>query len=498
LKHTKAKADFVQHFNMPESQPVMLNTTRRIVTIVGAAFLVGLVIRTLLLDSKSLWLDEALSIKLAADPNLLWGAGFDNAHPPLYYTLLHYWLPLGESEFTLRLSSALVGSLAIPLSYALAVRLADQKVALTTIWLTALAPLLVWYAQELRSYSLFMVLGLLASLAFVNLLSRPTLWWWLLFVLAISAAGYTHYAAFVLIAAQIGIAGILYLQQRTTRKGFLLWLLAWPAVGLLYWPWLTTPGMRAFVTMITSNGFYPLRLAALQFSPALILAGVAIVLMVFVGLAFGFRMLRKSNIAWSHLAATSFVRYAALVFFITLTIISVVPRAYTVKKLVIALWPYGLLAPAWIFPWKLPNRIPLLLVFTLSFVASLVNITVIPKDQWRELAAYMLTHSEPTDSIWIEPRYQMVALSYYLTHPEYANVEGSSAKINLGKVAPAMSKAELDANVGKGQRVWMIYHTVNFTVSDPERRLEKWLVAKMKPVTQLHFYRIEATLYAPR
>jgi uncharacterized membrane protein len=471
---------------------------------VAAALLVGLLLRLLFLGSKSFWLDELISMRFAANPEQLFANRFDDAHPPLFYFLLHYWsrlwLPLSQPEFMLRLFSALAGSLAIPLSYALAIGVAGRRVAYTLLWLTALSPLFVWYAQELRSYSLLVFLSLLVSLAFLHLISRPNLWWWALFIVAMSAAFYTHYAAVLLIAVQLMIAVILYLQQRATRRGLLLWLAAWPVVLLLYAPWLAAPGMRGFLDLMFSDFPYPVYMLAgrLEVSPnevALLFVVVAL-LAVLALVVSAVALLRRGALQWQQWAASRTLHYVVLILFFALTVFSVVPRLYTVKKLVIALWPYGLLVVAWLFPWKLSNRVPLALLLCASLLGSIINVTWVPKDQWREMAAYLDAHAEPSDSIWVVPGYQSGPLNYYLVDgTDPAQRPFARSTFAMPDVTASTNDEQLAALANESQRVWLIYHTANYGATDAERRLETWLMEHLVAADQLRLHRIEATLY---
>ncbi|MCC6453677.1 MAG: glycosyltransferase family 39 protein [Caldilineaceae bacterium] len=476
---------------------------------VALIFVVGLGLRLLFLGSKSLWLDEALSLGFAGNPpQLLWGSGYDNAHPPLYYTLLHYWLLLGDSEFVLRLSSALAGSLAVPLGYALAASLGGRRLALSTAWLIALSPLLVWYSQELRSYSLLLMLSLLAVLAFVRLLIRPHLGWWLLFIASMSASLYTHYAAVALVPVQLGLIALLSLQERTTRRGVFLWLAAWPLIFLLYWPWLTTPAMNEFIKLMGSTEPYPVELLAyyLPISPAFAstLVDLALWLAIPVALVAGYWVLRQERATWNRWAASRFVRYGLLLIFLALTLAFVMPRGYSLKKQLVHLWPFGLLLVGWVFPWRMSNRLPLALLLAASLVGSLVNVLFIPKEQWRETAAYIVEHGEPGDAIWVVPGYHALPLSYYLARADNREGEAGSdvmfdqQMFDQQPVSSSMNDSDLEARLEKGQRVWLVYHTVNVRLLDPDRRLEQWLNAHLQPVDQLHLFKIEATLYAPR
>jgi hypothetical protein len=261
--------------------------------------------------------------------------------------------------------------------------------------------------------------------------------------------------------------------------------------------------MRAFTSLTFSSRIYPLELAAARLSISPLLAGeilaVGALLAALLVAVMAISLLRRGLPSWSRWATMPAVRYSALFLFLLITLFSVVPRLYTVKKLVIALWPYGLLAMAWLFPWRISNRLPLILLLTASLIGSVVNISVIPKDQWRELVAFLVAHGEATDSIWIEPRYHSVPLNYYLAHPTPAQRNANSTMdFEISKVSPAMSDAELEALAAKSGRVWLIYHTANYMASDPARRLERWLAEHFEPIAQLHLYRMEATLYAPK
>ena len=177
---------------------------RIVLPVVLVFLLVALGIRLLLLGSKSLWFDEALSLHVALRGQAaMWSENGEIFHPPLFYGLLEQWAQLGRSEFVLRLPSALLGSLSVILIYVLAKDLLDRPVAVTAAGLTAFSPLLIWYSQELRPYALLMTLGLIATLAGINLFMRPTLGWWLLLVGAMIAAVYVHYDAVLLVPLQL-------------------------------------------------------------------------------------------------------------------------------------------------------------------------------------------------------------------------------------------------------------------------------------------------------
>ncbi len=116
--------------------------------------------------------------------------------PPLYYALVWLWSQVfGTSEWGLRSLSALAGTLAVPVIYAVGADLRSRRAGLVAAAFAAVSPLLVWYSQEARAYMLFMLLATVAFLAFVRALREPRwLTWW---ALASAAALATHYFAAV-------------------------------------------------------------------------------------------------------------------------------------------------------------------------------------------------------------------------------------------------------------------------------------------------------------
>ena len=90
-------------------------------------------------------------------------------HP--YYLLAWAWSGiLGGGEAALRSLSAIAGALVAPVAY-LTLRQVDLRTeALIAGALAAVSPLLIWYSQEARMYSLFALMTAVALLFFVRLL----------------------------------------------------------------------------------------------------------------------------------------------------------------------------------------------------------------------------------------------------------------------------------------------------------------------------------------
>jgi mannosyltransferase len=170
-------------------------------------------------DAQSLWYDEGFSVYLARmDLAEITSRTAADIQPPLYYYLLHGWIGyLGDGERAARGLSALFGVLIVPLMYAVAWQLFRSRSAgLLAALLIAIAPLHVWYGQEIRMYTLLTLLCLLSSYVLLLIVQRSSpvparenrfgAWLdvllWLAFTLVTVAALYVHYFAFFILAFQ--------------------------------------------------------------------------------------------------------------------------------------------------------------------------------------------------------------------------------------------------------------------------------------------------------
>ena len=135
---------------------------------------IGFILRVWEIDTKGLWLDEAFSVWLGWQPlgeMLSWLVRIDQ-HPPLYYALLHFWIKLaGDNPDDVRMLSAILGTLTIPVMFLLGRRLMGTTVGLLAALILALSPFHVRFAQETRMYTALMLNASLALLALSYLLT---------------------------------------------------------------------------------------------------------------------------------------------------------------------------------------------------------------------------------------------------------------------------------------------------------------------------------------
>lgn len=209
--------------------------------------LLAFALRSYHLEAHSLRGDEAATVLYAALPLTdLWELSrITDPHPPLYYALLHPWqLILGEAAWTMRFFGVLASTLSVAVLYRLArltVQLTD--ISLLAAFLLAINPLQIWLAQDVRSYPLFTLMGLLSSsLLWLTLhppikksplssfLSPP------LYILFTVAGLYIHYYTIFLIAFQ-GLFVLLNYRHFWPKRW--LWLTGQLIIALLILPGLS-------------------------------------------------------------------------------------------------------------------------------------------------------------------------------------------------------------------------------------------------------------------
>jgi len=137
----------------------------------------GAALRFTRLGAQGFWFDEGNTALLVhMSPGRMLGLiPQSESTPPLYYCVAWVWARVfGFGEAGLRSLSAFAGVVAIPVAYATGCRLISKRVGVIAAGLTACSPLLIWYSQEARSYSLLVALSAASLLALAYALERPT------------------------------------------------------------------------------------------------------------------------------------------------------------------------------------------------------------------------------------------------------------------------------------------------------------------------------------
>ena len=212
-----------------------------------AIVLLGAVLRLAGLASASLWYDEGASLYLGhylATPLALFDAA-KNTEPPVNALVTGLWegvvcaiSPTGPldaaHDFLLRLLPCGFGILNIVLVHGVTRRLFGcATTARCAAFLFAIAPFQIYYAQELRIYSLYVTLALVSVGCMAGAVSENRFRYWAGYVLSLSLLLYCHYISIWLLFT-LNMAFVLLLP--CYRRHFWRWTAANALVMLLIAP----------------------------------------------------------------------------------------------------------------------------------------------------------------------------------------------------------------------------------------------------------------------
>jgi mannosyltransferase len=212
----------------------------------SAAISLGLILALALwlrlddLARLSLWLDEGITTcKMRFSLRELFQYTVVDNVPPLYYLILHALGSWVDSDFALRLPSALIGVATIPVLYWIGVLLFNRRVALLASLFISLSTFHLWFSQEARSYSFYCFFYALSLLFLVRWSLNPAnrLNWWL-YVSTSSLMLYSHSTALIYFGTNVVVSFCLsgWRESRQFRE----WLLAQALVVVLFLPWLSS------------------------------------------------------------------------------------------------------------------------------------------------------------------------------------------------------------------------------------------------------------------
>jgi mannosyltransferase len=177
------------------------------IALLALIVLVGAGLRFATVGLQSYRYDEAVTAIRVLHPSFfdtLSAVPNSESSPPLYYAVAWLWSRLfGIGEVGLRSLSALAGTASIIFVYLAAMTLTNRRVGLIAAAIVAVNPVLIWFSQDARAYSLVFLFTCLSFLFFARALRAPEgasrsdlVGWALSSALALA----THYfAAFVVV-----------------------------------------------------------------------------------------------------------------------------------------------------------------------------------------------------------------------------------------------------------------------------------------------------------
>ena len=379
------------------------------------------------LGAKDLWLDEAISIYIARlDWARMWKLmSTKDPNMGLYYVLLHFWLrQFGTAEFAVRSLSAILAVASLIPVYAIGGRLFGRNTGFLAALLLTVNAFLIHYAQETRSYALFLLLAATASYLFLRALDSSSAKTWVLYSLVAALCVYAHFFAVWMIAAHF-VSAIAFRSGRVLRREFigshvLIACLASPLLVPILIPgmyslqlgWLAKPSLASladFFLVLTGYG------------------GLLLICIYAAALAYGLFSTwtqrsrdRFKTWAYAFLFTWLFLPVTASFLFSIILKPIFVPR-YLITSLppLVLITAAGLqnLRPAW---WKLAVVLLLLALSSQSLMDWYAEGGKFKREAWRAATSYLLANSRGTDGVMFEQGFSRIPFEYYLQelHPQ--------------------------------------------------------------------------------
>lgn len=206
----------------------------------------ALLLRFELLRERSLWIDEALSLKLAEQgPRaILATTASAEPHPPGYYLMLWLWTrALGLGITQARLLSLVFGTASVVLVWVIGRQLTGATAGILAAALVALNPFQIFASNEIRMYMPLQFVGLLATAALWTAVRTGEATWWVAYGVLAACVAWLSYYGFLLLSAH-GFWLLPRLAQSAPQR--VRYALALGAGALAYSAWL--PNLWSSIT----------------------------------------------------------------------------------------------------------------------------------------------------------------------------------------------------------------------------------------------------------
>lgn len=393
--------------------------------------------------TRPFWGDEAWTVLISQLPLLdLVKTTAADFHPPLYYTIIHFWAAaFGSGEVATRTVSLIFWLLSGVAVYFFTRSLKFSSLySLVSILLVLFNPFVFFYAFEARNYTLFVFLSLVSMWHFSEILksNRPRFLSQFFYLLSSVAGLYTHYYMFFVVAAQ-------YLYLLVFRRHLFSLFLKFSLLFLiLYLPWLP---FFLSQTRSVAGGYWIGKLTWETIGGALVVLVTGEQRTVFTNLLPVFFTIYLAVSARSKrllTPETALFFFWLLVPFAIPIVISLVRPIFFYRYLVATSVPLMLLPLFWLSATKKLSFLPLVILAVYLYTAGVAFVSQ-TDPHFKPILAKIHREAKPEDVIYtLLPSFAEVVY--------YNNYDGRPLPI---KVAPlglsqASGRALLDTYVSKG------------------------------------------------
>ena len=394
----------------------------------------GLFLRFWGITSESYWLDEAVSVKQA---QMNYGTTLemvkDDVHLPLYFILLNFWIKLfGISELGSRSLSLIFGVFSIFMIYLLAKKMFSLKVALIASALMSVSPIMIYYSQESRPYSLFVLLTLISFYFFACFVEKNEDKYLLAYLFFSLLLIYTHLFSFLVIIVQN--VYLLYISRFKLKK-LMKWFYCQFTLFLLFTPWIPIIISQIKQTLFTE--WIPKPTISIVLKTFVDFFGNTLNLLILI-FVFAMFVQRKKFKSGEKNKLILLLIWSTLSFVIVIVYSTIFPSDYNTRYLLFTLPAIIILFSFFISNFTETNKIfgyALLVIVILSSLFSVMNqVERTDKDDWRAASEYVKQNIKQDEIILIAPFYQQEPFSYYYDNTCFKSFEVTSCNFEKHKI----------------------------------------------------------------
>ncbi len=413
---------------MPTQDTNYNNSFSKIFIILASLICLVVALSVFVFSKESLRLDESQSLWQTSHsiPQMLYVVAQD-VHVPLYHTMLHFWqLFLGHDVAVARILSLLFFMAAIPALYLLTSLCYGSSVGLFASFLFSISPFMNWYGNEIRMYSLLVLVTILNQYFFLRILHKKqdteqnSKIVWLGYTATALLGTYTHYFFSLTLFVQI-IFFVLYYKE-FPKYSLLKFLAVAALVGAAFAPWLIYLVKLGFAsnsrpliappTLINVFNTFSQFVFGFQsdYINSILLSLWPLVVL------FGFLGLQKNK---KIRPETIYFLFSFVAPIIILFGLSFVRPLYLTRYLIFTL-PSLYILIAWLFSiypskisWTIKSILVGIMILMLYIQSASVNTVV--KEDYRDASLYLSSHVDARDVVVLSAPFTIYPVEYYYT-----------------------------------------------------------------------------------
>lgn len=444
---------------------------------------------TIPISSRSYWDDEIFSILTSRSWESMTEVfrKYEN-NMAFYYVILFLWMKLfGDGELATRFLSIFISLISIYFFFKLACKIFNKTTAFFATILLVCNPIFLFYSVETRSYSLLLMLIIVATYIYLQILQQPYFRLGVLYGLLVGSAVYTHYFGILIVPVHFIALSCTCLKRRHLYLFslslliivfLLLPLLIFKPESMAQVDWIGEPAFKNLIFVISA-----------LFGGKYILLCLVTCLLYILWESDLIIRISKINFFLPVLSITWVCIPACIMFLFSIFIkpafldryfIWCLPGAIFIVSMIIIKLPIKSVWKPFIF------TVPILILLVQSYQK------LIPKGSgYRDAAVFLSNEVKPKDAVITYPFYKAIHYSFYLSTIKKGQPYLESKSISPEVFLPGGGGRDLDPDFEKiseiskiSDRVFVICIT---KAREADQRLNRvWLPLIKEKLSQQH------------